>query len=281
VFADHGEDGSGEPLAIQLRPGNAGSNTAADHIEAVRLALAQLPASTRRKILIRADSGGGTREFLAWLARKTAGLLRRVPRDRRRPGRRPRAARLGLDPRPMTPPGKSGPARGSPSSPACCPWTAGRPACASSSARSARTREAQLRFSDIDGHRITCFATSTKRGQIPDLELRHRRRARCEDRIGCAKDTGLRSLPPHGFTQNQAWCELVALACDLLAWTQMLALTGAARWWEPKRLRLRLFSAAGRITRGGRRHWLRLAARWPSTPVITTAIDRLASLAPG
>ena len=34
VFADHGAEGSGEPLAIVLRPGNAGSNTAADHIEA-------------------------------------------------------------------------------------------------------------------------------------------------------------------------------------------------------------------------------------------------------
>lgn len=49
-----------------------------------------------------------------------------------------------------------------------------------------------------------------------------------------------------GFAQNQLWCEIVALACELLAWTQLLALTGAARRWEPKRLRLRLFSTAGR-----------------------------------
>ena len=85
---------------------------------------------------------------------------------------------------------------------------------------------AQLRFTDIGGHRFTCFATSTKGGQLADLELRHRRRARCEDRIRCAKDTGLRNLPLHGYAQNQIWCEIVALACDLLAWTQMLALTG-------------------------------------------------------
>ena len=52
-----------------LRPGNAGSNTAADHIQATRLALAQLPRHLRRRVLIRADSGGGTREFLAWLAK--------------------------------------------------------------------------------------------------------------------------------------------------------------------------------------------------------------------
>jgi hypothetical protein len=36
VFADHGPHCSGEPLAIVLRPGNAGSTTAADHIEAAR-----------------------------------------------------------------------------------------------------------------------------------------------------------------------------------------------------------------------------------------------------
>jgi len=67
AWADHGADGNGEPLAIVLRPGNAGSNTAADHIEAARLALAQLPRRLRRKVLIRADSGGGTHEFLNWL----------------------------------------------------------------------------------------------------------------------------------------------------------------------------------------------------------------------
>ena len=74
-----------------------------------------------------------------------------------------------------------------------------------------------------------------------------------------AKDTGLRNLPLHGFDQNQIWCELVAMASELLAWVQMLALDGPARAWEPKRLRLRLFSAAGRLARGGRRLRLRLA----------------------
>jgi Transposase DDE domain group 1 len=61
---------------------------------------------------------------------------------------------------------------------------------------------AQLRFTDIDGHRFTCFATSTQGGQLADLELRHRRRARCEDRIRAAKDTGLRNLPLQGVTRT-------------------------------------------------------------------------------
>ena len=65
---------------------------------------------------------------------------------------------------------------------------------------------------DVDGHRITAFATNTRTGPLADLELRHRRRAHCEDRIRLAKDTGLMNLPLHGFAQNQIWCAIVALA---------------------------------------------------------------------
>jgi Transposase DDE domain group 1 len=140
---------------------------------------------------------------------------------------------------------------------------------------------AQLRFTDIGGHRFTCLATSTKGGQLADLELRHRRRARCEDRIRCAKDTGLRNLPLHGYAQNQVWCEIVALACELLAWMQMLAFTGEARRWEPRRLRLRIFTCAGRIVRSGRRLRLRLAASWPWASQITAAISRLQATTSG
>ena len=73
----------------------------------------------------------------------------------------------------------------------------------------------------------------------------------------------------------------MALACELLAWTQMLALTGDARCWEPKRLRLRLFSVAGRLARSGRRLRLRLAENWPWAREITAAITRLQALPSG
>lgn len=141
---------------------------------------------------------------------------------------------------------------------------------------------AQLRFTDIDGHRIHLLRHQHppvgKHGQLAELELRHRRRTRAEDRIRCAKDTGLRNLPLHDFTGNQIWYEIVALACELTAWTQLLALHRPARRWEPKRLRLRLFHAAGRLVRGGRRLRLRLAARWPWATTVTTAITRLQTL---
>jgi hypothetical protein len=282
VFADHGADGTGETLAIALRPGNAGSNTAADHIEAMRLALAQLPAATRRKVLARPDSGGGTQGFLAWL------------RDRRLQYSVGIGASAvhGIENAVRAVPARAWtPAYDSDGEPRDGAWVAeitglldlsGWPAGMRVIARKEHPHPgAQLRLTDVDGNRVTCFATSTRRGQLPDLELRHRRRARCEDRIRCAKDTGLRNLPLRGFAQNQVWCELVALATDLLAWAQLLALRGLARRWEPKKLRFRLLATAGRLARGGRRLRLRIDAAWPWAPDLTAALTRLAAFAPG
>src|SRR5918912_1591769 len=135
---------------------------------------------------------------------------------------------------------------------------------------------AQLRITDVDGHRITAFVTNTTKGQLADLELRHRRRARAEDRIRCAKDTGLANLPLHDFAANQIWCAIVALATDLLARMQTLALTEhPARRWEPKRLRLRLLSIPGRLAAAGRRRWLHLAATAQFTDLALDALGRM------
>jgi len=72
AFVDHGLAGSGEPVAALLRPGNAGSSTATDHITTAQLALAQLPKHLRRgrQTLIRTDSADGTRTFLDRLFRR-------------------------------------------------------------------------------------------------------------------------------------------------------------------------------------------------------------------
>jgi hypothetical protein len=131
---------------------------------------------------------------------------------------------------------------------------------------------AQLRINDADGMRVTCFATNTADRPIAQLELRHRLRARAEDRIRAARATGLRNLPLHDTAQNKVWLEIVQLALHLLAWMPMLALTGHARLWEPRRLRFRLFSVAGQLVTTGRRRILRLARHWPWTGEVTTAL---------
>jgi hypothetical protein len=197
AFADHGASGNGEPLAIVLRAGSAGSNTVADHIEAARLALAQLPRPLRRKVLVRADSGGGTHGFLDWLTAKSRRLhysvgmtisedmqdaILKVPADSWTPaydgdGQVRDGAWVAditglLD---------------------LSSWPAGMRVIV----RKERPHPgAQLRFTDIDGHRFTAFATDAKKGQLADLELRHRRRARCEDRIpGTPRTPGCGTFP--------------------------------------------------------------------------------------
>jgi hypothetical protein len=291
AFADHGPQGNGEPLAVLLRPGNAGSNTAADHITVIRDALRQLPSyrpgrRAGRKVLVRTDAAGCTHEVLTWLAgqRLSYSVGFTLPETF--------AQRLTLIPDQLWTPAYD--ADGNIRDGA---WVTeitdlldltGWPPGMRVIARKERPHPgAQLRITDVDGNRITAFATNTAPGgpgtALPDLELRHRRRARCEDRIRNAKDTGLTNLPLHDFTQNQIWCHIVALACELTAWMPMLALAGHdARRWEPKRLRLRLFSTPARIASSGRRTVVHLAAHTPWADLLTTAITTLRAYpAPG
>jgi hypothetical protein len=141
---------------------------------------------------------------------------------------------------------------------------------------------AQLRITDADGLRVTGFLTNTTPGgpghQLADLELRHRRHARVEDRIRAAKDTGMRNLPFHDTDQNRIWLAITALATELLAHTARLALPTTAAVYEPKRLRLRILAVAGRLVRTARRHTLKIDPAWPWADTITTAHARLAAL---
>ncbi len=93
----------------------------------------------------------------------------------------------------------------------------------------------------------------------------------------------MNNLPPHDFAQNQIWCAIVALAVEITAWMQTLALTGhTARRWEPKRLRLRLFTAPATLARTGRRVLLHLASHSPWADLVRDAVHRLrARAAPG
>ncbi len=282
AFVDHGQAGTGEPLAVQLRPGNAGSNTAADHLSVIAEALAQLPFPTAgrvgHKVLIRTDGAGGTHEVVEYLSNRALSY----------------SLGFGLtttmvDKLPLIPAQVWTPAYDAEETPREGAWVAELTGLLDLSAWPAGMRViirkerphpgAQLRFTDTDGLRLTAFITNTRGGQLADLELRHRRRARCEDRIRICKDTGLTNLPLQGYAQNQLWLAVVCLAVELTAWLQMLAFTDhPARRWEPKRLRLRLFTIAGRLVRHARRHRLRLSAHAPWRHLIETALTRLKAL---
>ena len=281
-------DHTGEALDLLLRPGNAGANTAADHITVTDRALAQIPDAHRHgtPILICADGAGATK---AWLAH-----LRRL-RDEHGLDLRfsvgftmttvVQQAILGLPAAAWTPAIEAdGSLRdgadvaeltGCLSDLAAAGWPVGM--------RVIVRRErphpgAQLTFAEASGWRYQTFATDTPTGQLAHLEARHRAHARVEDRIRCAKSTGLNHLPSRQNNINTVWVELVALACDLLAWMRMLLLDGALAKAEPKTLRYRLLHVAARLTRGGRRLRLRIDRNWPWKQALLDAFTRLTAL---
>ncbi len=91
------------------------------------------------------------------------------------------------------------------------------------------------------------------------------------------------NLPLHTLNQNHIWCAVVVLAAEITAWMQLLALTSTnARRWEPKRLRLRLFTIAATLTRHGRATVLTLNQKHPWATLAHDAITALrGATAPG
>lgn len=271
-------DNTNEALAGVLRPGNAGANDAGDHLTVLGLALAQIPDQWRSKpILVRADSAGASHALLDELTdlgleysigfAVTAPIqaaIRSVPKrvwtqavtaDGRLREGADIAEITGLLTLPGWPPGMRVIVR-----------------------RERPHPGAQLSlFEQADGWRYQAFVTNTGLGQLSFLDARHRAHARVEDRIRTGKSCGIGKFPSQHFHVNAAWLELALTAADLLAWTQtgLLADEPDLARAEPRALRYRLLHTAARITRGGRRIWLRLAQSWPWATALARAFGRL------
>ncbi|HEY8620357.1 MAG TPA: IS1380 family transposase [Dermatophilaceae bacterium] len=269
-------DRSGEPLAGLLRPGNAGSGTAADHIAVLDLALAQLPVDPHTtEVIVRTDSAALSHDFLEACRERacrfvvghalTADLARivlQVPESRWIPA----LSADGMDER------EGAEVAEVTDLVDLAAWPEG-------TRMIARREEphpgAQLTFTDIDGHRYQVFLTDHPERDVPFLETLYRGRGRVECAIRDAKDTGLANLPSADFQINQAWLALVLVAGDLLAWMKGLCLRGELAVAEPKRLRFALLHAAGLIVRSARRLTLRIADGWPWADDLVNAFGRL------
>jgi hypothetical protein len=272
-------DETRESLSMMLRPGNAGSNTAADHVTVIDRALAQIPAEQieNLEILIRADSAGATHETAdhcddanlrfsfgyeltetvrtAILQTSDDAWIPALDQDgsERENGQVVEIThRLDLS-----------------------SWPKG--------SRVIVRRErphpgAQLSFTDHDGYRFQAILTDQTDSDIAVIERRHRQRARVEDRIRDDKDTGLAKLPFKQFALNEVWVQIVMLAHDLIIWTQALCLDDELAKAEPKRLRYRLLHVAARLAFSGRRAKLHLPDTWPWAAELLAAFQKLKTL---
>ena len=273
-------DQTREALAGVLRPGNAGANTASDHLQIVELVLEQLPRAAVQdaEIVVRTDSAAATHQFTDELRAADIRFLMGfdltesireailgLPEDAWRPAvRQDGQEREGA-------------------------WVAeitdrldlsGWPAGSRVIVRRERPHPgAQLSFTDHDGHRFLATLTDLP-GDAVELECLHRARASAEDRVRNAKQTGLENLPFRDFDHNAVWLELSLIAQDLIAWTQQLALDGELAVCEPKTLRYRLLHTAARLAFHARQATLRLQRSWPWAAALAAAFARLAALPP-
>jgi hypothetical protein len=272
-------DETREALAMLLRPGNAGSNTAADHVTVIDRSLAQIPEAQLEtiEILIRADSAGATHgtadhchrcdlrfSFGYELTETVRAAILKTPDTAWIPALdQDGSVRDNGEVVELTDPVD------------LSSWPAG--------SRLIVRRErphpgAQLSFTDHDGYRFQAILTDQPDPDIAILERRHRQRARVEDRIRDDKDTGLAKLPFKQFALNEVWLEIVMLAHDLIVWSQALCLDGELANAQPKRLRYRLLHVAARLAFSGRAGKLHLPAAWPWTEALKAAFEKLKTL---
>ena len=310
-------DNTSEPLAGMLRPGSAGSNTAADHITVLGAAIAALPPGYRRRLMVTCDGAGASHDLIAhldklarrpghqliysagWvLGQREKDAITQVPEQ---------AWQVAVDHR--------GEVRERRADDACTErgcahrrcWVeeahvteltallrqgragnqlAGWPATMRVFARRERPHPgAQLTlFEADDGWRYSLWVTNLPertpgwRGQPAYIDAAHRVHARVEDAIRTGKDTGIGKFPSHGLSLNRAWFTAALTAATLLAWLRLLALDGDLAKAEPRTLRYRVLHAAGRLVRSGRRRRLKISATWPWATAIVTAWDRVTAL---
>ena len=284
-------DNTGELLAVICRAGNAGSNTAADHIAIIDAAIAAIPPKWRRNLLVTIDGAGSSHAVVEHLAKLNARAGWSVAysvgfdldeRARVAIGQMPAdgwqaaldAAGLARDDAQVAE--LTGLLREGPDGDRLAGW----PADMRILVRREPIEEGrQLSlFEQLNGYRYQLIATNTAGGQPQRLEARHRVHARVEGFIRCGKDTGLARWPSHSFAINTAWVTAVAVAIDLLCWMRLLLLDGPLAKAEPATLRYRLLHAAARLVKRSRYLILRVPETWPWAKEFADAINRVRAI---
>jgi hypothetical protein len=303
-------ENTGEPLAWMLRPGSAGSNTAAGHLRLLDQAIAALPPALRRRLMVTCDGAGASHALVKELDRLASRHGYRVTysvgwelgaREKAAISKVPETGwEAAVDGKGQVRERRAEDACGSPRCAHRACWIEeahvteltgllregpagdqlkGWPKSMRVFARRERPHPgAQLSlFEAADGWRYSLWVTSRapdtkgRLGQCACIDAAHRVHARVEDVIRTGKDTGPGHFPSHDYGLNKAWLDASMISCILLAWLKLPALDGDLARAEPKTLRYRVLHAAARLVRGGRRRTLKIAATWPWAKEITTA----------
>ena len=268
-------DATGEPLAVLLRPGNAGANCASDLLDALHQGLAQLPArafdTTLHDIVVRMDSAGHSHEVVDHLQSHGLGFV--IGADLttevwQKIGKLDESAWIpaidqdGFERDYAHVAELAAPEK----------WGEG--------VRLIARRErahigAPMKLLDLDGNRYQILITNLKSHDLAFICALYNGRGRAEQVIDEIKRCGLGKLPGKRYDDNQAWICVSLLAANLARWTQMLILD---RPWQTARIdtiRNYLLHTGARLTRHARRITLHLNKHWPAAQAIARAFDRL------
>jgi hypothetical protein len=281
-------DETREPLAMLLRPGNAGSNTAADHCDVLARSIDQLPdayqvghgvgddpAAVTHPLLVRADSAGATKTFLADLVERniafsvgfamdatTREMIEAAPEGAWQPAiNADRSERHGAQVVELCGfTGHNG-------------WPGGaRLICRREDPHPGATLSL---FDQVHGRRHTLFVTDSTDDDIAGLELRQRRHARVEDRIRTWKTTGAARQPYWDAPANEAWLNTTFIALTLIAWAQLIGFDGELAAAEPDTFRTKILHIAGQTATRARQLVLHLDAQWPWTNHAVAGYQRI------
>jgi hypothetical protein len=284
-------DATGEALSGKLRPGNAGANCAADHVEVTDAALAQLPdevraghrpgddpALVRHEIVMRTDSAGSSKAFVAALSERNIKFMTAAAST-------PEVHEAIFDAEgdwEVWLPARTEDGEGRDRSHVCeltslvslSGWPEGT--------RLIVRREplhpgAQRSLFPSFEYRYWGFYTNCE-GDPVSLDQKMRAHAHVEKHIERLKQSGLERFPFTDFQANTAWMRIVMLAADLVRWFQLLCLEGYWRQARPKALRWALWHTPGRLVRSGRRRIVRLIDGWPTETQLLGAYRRIAAL---
>jgi Transposase DDE domain group 1 len=287
-----------ESLAMLLRPGNAGSNTFADHAAVLTAALRQIPSRMRSRLLVRVDGAGASHELISHLLslsspRRTVLFTTGwaiTGADEQATGLLPAAAwHAAVDQDGMVQQDKHV-AEITHLTSRAAGWPSGLRWIVRRTKPSRRQAPNLTAFERATGWRYSIIVTNiSAAGGVPGvpgshhaqfIDVLHRQHAVVEDGVRTAKSTGLRNLPSKTWVVNCGWVLAANLAADLSAWCRLLGPYDCAdlKDAEPDTLRYRLLSLPARLVRHARARVLKISRTWPWKDAFLTCWQRLSAL---